>query len=441
MPRLRNRKGVTAVLVALMMIPLIGFTAIALDIAHWEAGANQLQTVADAAALAGARKLQRDPVNAATVVPATAKLIGEKNYSFGSLTPVQVTDVVPMFYDPDPASLTYADPAEQKASWADANAVGVTVRRTGGRMFAGVFNMPSPVVTRRAVAWAANINSGTCVKPWGLPYNALYDRVVQLTGLTSSAPIPAGGSRPPLSQQQILAIENIPAAERFIIFRPNRYDGTGTNPDSLGAGGNLGYNNGMYTAFNFTAQNNNAGGTTYQSNVSSCANINVTLGTNNTAMLPGNNDIQCLTIQAVMGSRANNCNSIPGNLQDPVTCTFASVTDARCIPPTSGAINSDTLTVAWVDQVSGNANGSNFRMLGKIKLTCMFRGGVGASSGNDIRAGETCSASSPATTGYPRATIIGTLMSLSAPTISPTTVLGNSTSDQQRLVLVRHQPE
>jgi hypothetical protein len=319
----------------------------------------------------------------------------------------------------------------------------VTVRRTGGRIFAGVLSVPSPIVTRSAVAWAANINSGTCIKPWGLPYDALYNRVVALTGLTSDATIPAGANSPPLSQAQIRAIDNIPEAERFIIFAPPTYDGQGQNPPTTAASGNLGWNNGMYTAFNFTAATNSASPNLYQSNINSCANVTVTLGTNNTAMLPGSNDIQCLTVQAIMGSRQNQCTNMPGNVQDPVTCTFNSPTDARCVPPASSGtgVQSDTLTVAWVDQISGNSNGSNFRMLGKIKLTCMFRGNPGASSGNDVNPLETCSASSPQTSGYPRATIIGTLMSLSAPRISPTTVLGNSKSDQQRLILVRHQLE
>jgi Flp pilus assembly protein TadG len=428
---LKNRKGVTAVLVALMMIPLIGFMALALDISHWEAGANQLQTVSDAAALAGAKRLQQDPTNAASTVPAAAQAIGSRNYAFGALAVNDSMYVEPMFYTPGASNV--AEPS----NWADANAVGVTTSRRGSRIFAGVFGQQAPVVSRKAVAWVANVNSGTCVKPWGLPYDALYNRVVQLTGLTSNAPIPAGGTSPPLSQQQILAVENIPEAERFIIFAPPTYDGQGGNPPLSAAYGNLGYNNGMYTAFNFMDNNNNASGTTYQASISTCGSATATLGTNNTAMLPGSNDIQCLTVQAIMGSRANNCNNMPGNVQDPVTCTFAT-NDARCVPPTTGQIRSDTLTVAWVDQVSGNSNGSNFRMLGKIKLTCMFLGGTGQSSSNGINTAETCASSSPQASGYPRATMIGTIMGISNPAISPTTTLGNVTSDQQRLILVPH---
>jgi Flp pilus assembly pilin Flp len=53
----RNEKGATAVLVAVLLIVLLSFAALAIDIGYLTVTRNQLQNVSDAAALAGARQL------------------------------------------------------------------------------------------------------------------------------------------------------------------------------------------------------------------------------------------------------------------------------------------------------------------------------------------------------------------------------------------------
>ena len=52
--KVRNQAGVTAVIVAIVMPILIGFTALAVDVGYMHVTKNELQNVADAAALAGA---------------------------------------------------------------------------------------------------------------------------------------------------------------------------------------------------------------------------------------------------------------------------------------------------------------------------------------------------------------------------------------------------
>src|SRR5665811_2480716 len=52
MPRLRGESGATAVIVALLMIPLFGFAAISIDVGGLYFERRQLQNGADAAALA-----------------------------------------------------------------------------------------------------------------------------------------------------------------------------------------------------------------------------------------------------------------------------------------------------------------------------------------------------------------------------------------------------
>ena len=57
--RLTQERGASAVLVALLMVPMLGFTAIAVDIGHVYAERARLQTSADAAALAVAQDCAR----------------------------------------------------------------------------------------------------------------------------------------------------------------------------------------------------------------------------------------------------------------------------------------------------------------------------------------------------------------------------------------------
>ena len=55
-----NQRGVTAILVALLLVVLVGFTALAIDIGHLVLARNELQNAADAGALAGARFLYNE---------------------------------------------------------------------------------------------------------------------------------------------------------------------------------------------------------------------------------------------------------------------------------------------------------------------------------------------------------------------------------------------
>lgn len=54
---LSDQRGASAVLIAIMLVMLIGFAALAVDIGYLYATRNELQNVADAAALAATRKL------------------------------------------------------------------------------------------------------------------------------------------------------------------------------------------------------------------------------------------------------------------------------------------------------------------------------------------------------------------------------------------------
>lgn len=64
MQRLKDDRGAVAVIVAILMVPLLGFAAISLDVAATHAEKQQLQTGADAAALAIAQDCSRNTCGA-----------------------------------------------------------------------------------------------------------------------------------------------------------------------------------------------------------------------------------------------------------------------------------------------------------------------------------------------------------------------------------------
>lgn len=82
-PRARDERGAVAVTVALLMVPLIGFAALAVDVSSLYAQRQQLQTGADAAALAIASNCLRGSCGTPT---STATDLAAKNLDEGTST-------------------------------------------------------------------------------------------------------------------------------------------------------------------------------------------------------------------------------------------------------------------------------------------------------------------------------------------------------------------
>jgi hypothetical protein len=55
--KFKNQRGATAIIVAIALVMLIGFVALAVDIGYLAATKNELQDIADASALAGAGEM------------------------------------------------------------------------------------------------------------------------------------------------------------------------------------------------------------------------------------------------------------------------------------------------------------------------------------------------------------------------------------------------
>ncbi|MGZ8455068.1 MAG: pilus assembly protein TadG-related protein, partial [Gemmatirosa sp.] len=315
-------------LVALLMVPLVVLAAFSLDVGWWQVGANQLQTSADAAALAAARALQLDTssnphANTTTYASQTAA----SNTAFSQPVAVTAADVESRRWDPDVLGLTVT-------GWTDdgTNAVQVTTRTTPGLILAGVVRDSAPTISRRAVAWIANINSLECVTPWTLPYTALFDGIVGLTGVGASPFAP----RPNLTQRQVAALTlgDFSESLRTLWLRgPN-------TPVALpaSASGITAYD-GAWSAHGFAGAGSVGA---FHGNVAGCDPTVVSVAGNEGSTLPATNDYECWTVRALSGSTSSTCP--PGWIGDapsqPVTCHYKPpsvspgtlVYDAGCYP-------------------------------------------------------------------------------------------------------------
>lgn len=138
---INNNKGITIVLVAILLFVLVGFVGLALDVSYMYVVKGQLQNAADAGALAGAAKLNNvygsatcDPSLFLSAVKAEAKRIAEKNNAAGSsLTDaVELSAGVNELTDDNDITIGYWDAATATytPTVTNPNAVQVRVRRT-----------------------------------------------------------------------------------------------------------------------------------------------------------------------------------------------------------------------------------------------------------------------------------------------------------------------
>jgi Flp pilus assembly protein TadG len=444
---------------AVMILALVGFGAFAVDFGSFYVADAELQTSADAGALAGALALQTTPATTAAAreaaVDAAGVAVANANqvHAMGAAQNVTNERVVLGWWvptNPPATRFTTTTPAALPANSAP-NAVQVTASRQTeflfGRALQNVFGTGGPPLLRdSAVAWVANFNNANCVIPWALPYRALYDRVSTITGITNPAAAPAPlfpGKRPDLSQAQLAALDTFSLeAPRLIVFRPPNHNGQGSNPDSTKAVGNLGYNDGRYSAYNLAGS---AGSTAFQDGIIACSPQYMAVGgVVEGATLPGSNPLECYTINALMGSVDNGCQISKGwptaanepKVNRPVTCYYRATTapyDAGCYSDAARTQQGIIRNVTWGDSVTTGSNEVRFRLIGKLKIICVFR--LPAGTGMT----EVCNTdvASVRPSNYPMGTVVGVIQTPARPPLEAGTVLGNVVSDQQMLILVR----
>lgn len=165
--RTRNRRGATIVLVAILMVPLIGLTAFAVDLSYLYAIKSRLAVASNAAAHAGALKVAKAQNTAAT---AEAVAYGDVNPARAGVSPVSAVNVRPGMYDPA------ADPTfTPAADWTTpgVNAVQAVAVDDTPLFFAQIFNKVTARVIDTAVAAVGSATASGCIKPWAVPYRAM----------------------------------------------------------------------------------------------------------------------------------------------------------------------------------------------------------------------------------------------------------------------------
>jgi Flp pilus assembly protein TadG len=171
MSRLKNRKGIFIILFGLLFMVLMAVSAMAVDMSRIWTMRNELQTSADAGALAGAIQLTPPHQKGSNGrnVQDTAYWAARSNLALYDT--VQVESVNPGIWDDDAAAFN-------SSSWNNATAVEVVVSHRTNKLIIGALGIAAPTVKARAVGWAnAPVNNTNCMKPWSMPYTILMDLV------------------------------------------------------------------------------------------------------------------------------------------------------------------------------------------------------------------------------------------------------------------------
>ena len=180
MGELRNRRGATLVLVAILMTVLIGFSGIAIDASRLYVMRAQLQTTADAAAIAGIVEVNNErPTNATTI----ALQYVPKNLVEQTAATVNAADVEPGYWNFATNVFT------PLASWTDpaVGAVRVTARYPGAYTFARIFGATGQTVTARAVGAIGYVSTSDCLRPFAVSYQTLVDKLYPPAGTKNSS--------------------------------------------------------------------------------------------------------------------------------------------------------------------------------------------------------------------------------------------------------------
>lgn len=405
--QLRARHGATMVLVAVLIVVLGGMGAFAIDLARVYSGVNEMQTGADAAALAGALKLQRYP--AASPV-ASVQNFAAGNTAFGTAISVAAGDVEPGYWDP--ADNSFSTPR----AWSASNAVRVTTHSSPTLAFGRLLNRSSLTANRSSIAWIANQVTRDCIKPWGVPLGQLTTKLGGLS-ITTQAGVNA-------LRTLVSTLAGRYSATMILGPNINNPRGSPNTPDA--------------TFLALTG--NNSSRKEYQNAIigQNCeGNTDYTVGTNDqdiaTQPGQGNGDIPRTTSNAIqLTCQGQQC--VGGVL----TCRVQTdVRDATCYDPASGApVAGVTVTLAVATQVGSNSATINGFL--SFRLMCVFRGGNGNQPGGSSNQ-ESC----PWLVSAGRTAnnfVEGTLVGYPMPSVAISgsgNGLGNAIGGAQKLVLVR----
>jgi hypothetical protein len=217
--RLKARRGAVVVLLGIMIVSLISVSAISIDFSRMWALRNELQTSADAAALAGA--IQLNPPNNAGVTDSVARAFASRNIAMAGTVTVDSVQLG----DWDDVAKTFT------AGAAHTDAVNVVVSRQSTGLIMAMLGVISPRIKARAIAWAdAPVANATgCIKPVAVPFTQLMWRLNVYRGIANT-PDTNGLYRKFDQVNDMAALSNMSASERTFSLKL----GGGQISDTLG---------------------------------------------------------------------------------------------------------------------------------------------------------------------------------------------------------------
>src|SRR5687768_15220186 len=229
--RLKNRKGAILVLAAFLMAAVLGVLVVVVDFSRIYVQKTELQTAADAAALAGTREIMNGAPD--VMVEDSALNYGERNKALSTTVPIARADVICGQWVA--ATRTYAD--ESANCNPGHNSVTVTTRQTARHSLPG-FLGANWQIKATARAYAAYVGAQKCIKPWAIPY----PRLTKI--LDPNNP----DSLRNLTEGDIATLRGLPLADRRFMLKIGSPPTSGNfgsleipdaDPDAPSAGANL----------------------------------------------------------------------------------------------------------------------------------------------------------------------------------------------------------
>jgi hypothetical protein len=202
---LKGKKGITLVIVALMIFVLVGIVALAIDVGHLMATRNELQNVADAAALAGAGYLgsvykdlayseQQNKIFTKEEIAAVVNQVAQKNKASGENISILNKDIIIGRWDSknrkiSPETLIAPDAVYVKARRDGSANLGIST------FFAGIFGINTMNVNGEATAaltGPAWVEEGELKTPFGLSQNVFPNDCTDLISFSPTTESCAG---------------------------------------------------------------------------------------------------------------------------------------------------------------------------------------------------------------------------------------------------------
>jgi Flp pilus assembly protein TadG len=413
------RRGATLVMVAIVLVILGGMAAFAIELSRTYSGVNELQTSSDAAALVGARQLQRAPGLSPV---ANVVSFASANSAFGAPISLASSDIEGGFWDP--AASTFSS-----RPWTTANAVRVRSARTTTLAFGRLVGVPSMNPVKRGTAWLASQAGLDCIKPWGLENSFLTTKlggdITTQAGIENLRTLTAPGNLAGQATATIIAgpevdigtaererpgdpIPNLPQTEYSALTGPSSSirnysteimggacDGSSTSSYTIGGSGE-------------SRENGRSPGA-------------------------GGGAIPAKTMAIELDAPPGSIPTVPIR-----TCVDApnTRTDAACYDPVTGAEGVD-ITLAATTRVG--TNGVTYNAFVGFRLLCVFRGPRTGGPGRG-RMTEVCPWLQRNGIAPDRYYIQGTLVGypfVSVARTGPGNTLGNTPGPAQKLVLVQ----